>query len=74
MLGLRSLHPSIRFFQQKEGMKHKAQSIEIKWDKPEPFQLVIETTTDGDRIAKEKARLITERTEAETRQRELMVE
>lgn len=36
-------------------MKHKAPQLEVKWDKPEPFTLVVQQTTDGERVAKEQA-------------------
>ena len=32
-------------------MKHIAKQIEVKFDAPESFRLVVKSTTDGDRVA-----------------------
>ncbi len=53
-------------------MKHKAPQVPIKWDKPEPFALVVETTLDGERLAKEKAKQQQDRKESEAKQPTLL--
>lgn len=48
--------------------KPKPQTLEIKFDAPEPFALVVEQAKDGDRIASDKARVIDLKQQSEKRQ------
>jgi hypothetical protein len=48
-------------------MKHKAKQIEVRWNKPEAFSLIVDTTMDGDRIA-QKQQQKKDRQEAEEKQ------
>ncbi|MEW6303776.1 MAG: hypothetical protein AB1705_09910 [Verrucomicrobiota bacterium] len=41
---------------------------EFTWDQPEAFTLVTETTTDGERVVKEKIKRESDRAESEQRQ------
>lgn len=41
--------------------KHNAAAVEIKWDKPEPFALVVQQSTDGERVVREKQQLEADR-------------
>ena len=51
-------------------MKNK--TTEIKWEKPEPFSLMAESATDGDRVAREIARRETDKQTTEKQQRKLI--
>ena len=48
--------------------KHNAQQIEVRWDKPEALALVVDTTTDGDKIARRKQQQEKDRKESEETQ------
>ena len=48
------------------------QTPEIKWDKPEAFSLVAQSTTDGDRVAREKAKREADKRNAEKQQRKMI--
>ena len=52
--------------------KLKARQIEVRFDKPEPFKLVVQTTTDGDRVVREKEQLEADRKASEEKQKRLI--
>lgn len=49
-------------------MAKKPPQLDIKWDKPEAFALTVQSTTDGDRVAQEKAQLEADKQHAEKQQ------
>ena len=49
-------------------MKPKRQQIEIRWDKPEPFALVPQSSLDGDRVATERRQRETDKARSEALQ------
>jgi hypothetical protein len=49
----------------------KPNQLDIAWDKPEPFALAIQTSTDGDRVARQKAQAATNRQAAELLQQKI---
>ena len=49
-------------------MKHKAKQVDIHWGEPEAFALIVQTTTDGDRIARQKKQQEKDRQESEEKQ------
>jgi hypothetical protein len=50
-------------------MKHQ---VDIQWDAPEDFTLVVEKTTDGDRIQREQEQKLADQKEAEKQQQPLI--
>lgn len=54
--------------------KHHAEQVHIKWVDREAFRLIVEPTSDGERIAQEKRQQEQDRAEAESRQRVLTIE
>lgn len=48
--------------------KHKAKQVEITFDKPEPFKLEVQQTTDGDRVARQAAQTDADKQHAEQQQ------
>jgi hypothetical protein len=44
--------------------KSKPRQLEVQWDKPEPFKLHVEQTTDGDRITREASQQQADRNES----------
>lgn len=53
-------------------MKHKAKSLEINFGESEAFNLIVQTATDGDRIAKQKEKSEADRKAAEANQLDLV--
>ena len=51
--------------------KSKPKQVEIKFDAPESFRLVVQQSTDGDRIAAEQAQSQINQTESEKLQQTL---
>ncbi len=49
-----------------------APQLEVKWDKPEPFALVVQQTTDGDRVTREQAQREADKQHSEKQQQELI--
>lgn len=48
--------------------QHKARHLEIRFDKPEPFALVVQTTQDGERITKEQQQAQADKREQDKQQ------
>jgi hypothetical protein len=51
--------------------KQSKQTLEINFGEPEAFTLVVQQTTDGDRIAREKAQSEADKQHAEQQQQSL---
>ena len=51
---------------------HRSQQIEVSWDAPEAFQLLVQTAVDGDKIAAQQAQSQTDKQHAEKQQPELV--
>ena len=47
--------------------------LEIEWDEPEPFALVPQQTTDGDRIAAEQLKRESDRAESAKQQEKFQI-
>jgi hypothetical protein len=53
-------------------MKHKAPQVDINWGEPEAFALVVQSATDGERVAKEKQQREADRKANEEKQPNLI--
>ncbi len=53
-------------------MKRKPANLEIKFDKPEPFTLTVQHTTDGDRVAREQTQREADQQHREKQQQTLI--
>jgi hypothetical protein len=51
---------------------HKARQVQITWDRPEAFKLIVESMTDGERIQRQQQQFEADRRAAEQRQESLL--
>jgi hypothetical protein len=52
--------------------KPKPAQLEVQWLEPESFSLITQTAVDGDRVAREAARLAADRQESEQLQTQFL--